>query len=127
MTPRTLLPGRRGSRSERIAERWLQQQGLETVARNHRCRQGEIDLVMREADGTLVFVEVRYRGDPSRGGALASVDRHKQKRLVNAARHYLAVHPAAAASACRFDVVAVEPGPGDEPRVEWINNAFLAE
>ena len=82
---------------------------------------------MRAPDHTLVFVEVRYRAGQSRGGALASVDHHKQLRLINAARHYLANHQAAAGAACRFDVVAVAPGDGREPHIEWVHNAFLAE
>lgn len=125
--PTNLLSARKGNRNEQRAEHWLRRQGLRTLERNYHCRQGEIDLIMREPDGTVVFVEVRYRGELSRGGALASVDHHKQRRLINTARHYLAAHPDAAAVANRFDVVAVEPGSGPKGRIEWITNAFLAE
>ncbi len=123
----SLLPARKGKRNEKRIETWLRRQGLRTVERNYHCRQGEIDLVMREADGTLVFIEVRYRDNRSRGGALASVDQHKQRRLINAARHYLASHPGAATGSCRFDVVAVEPEGDNHDGIEWITNAFLAE
>jgi putative endonuclease len=123
----SLLPARKGNRNEKRAETWLRRQGLRTVERNYHCRQGEIDLIMRETDGTLVFIEVRYRENRSHGGALASVDRHKQRRLINTARHYLASHPAAATGSCRFDVVAVEPERNDHDGIDWITNAFLAE
>jgi putative endonuclease len=92
---------------------------LRPIARNHRCRQGEIDLVMRDGD-TLVFVEVRYRRGERFGTPAETVDRHKQRRLVAAAGHYLQGHPSPLP--CRFDVVAI--GGGD--RIEWLKNAFAA-
>jgi putative endonuclease len=73
--------------------RHLQQAGLRLVTRNYRTPGrggGEIDLVMRERDGTLVFVEVRARSGSGHGGAAASVSATKQRRIVVAARHYLA-------------------------------------
>ena len=78
----------RGQQAENAAAQWLQQQGLSLLQRNYRCRQGEIDLIMQDNDD-LVFVEVRWRKHHSHGGALASVDYHKQKRLILAARHFL--------------------------------------
>lgn len=113
---------KRGNRTEQQAERWLHARGLTTLKRNYHCRQGEIDLVMEDND-SIVFVEVRHRSHDSHGGALASVDGHKQRRLIQAARHYLARHPQHATRPCRFDVVA--SGNAGEP--EWIKNAFLAE
>jgi len=76
------------------------------VARGPFRRGGEIDLIMREADGTLVFVEVRARAQARQGGAGASVTFLKQRRLVLAAQHYLMQWPHP--PPCRFDVVAVE-------------------
>lgn len=112
-------PDRRaiGERNERLAESFLRAQGLELIARNHRCRFGEIDLIMRDG-ATLVFVEVRYRRARDFGGAAASVDRYKQQRLIQTARHYLMTHPTPLA--CRFDVVAIESG----ERIQWIKQAF---
>ncbi len=123
----SLLPARKGNRNEKRVETWLQRQGLRTVERNYHCRQGEIDLIMRSPDGTLVFIETRYREHRSHGGALASVDQHKQRRLINTARHYLARHSSAATGSCRFDVVAVGPERSELDGIEWIRNAFLAE
>lgn len=116
-------PGKR-NRTEQRVERWLRSRGLRTLTRNYHCRQGEIDLVMEDQD-SIVFVEVRYRSHASHGGALASVDHHKQRRLVQAARHYLARHPHHGMRPCRFDVVAADAGTAGDP--EWVKNAFLAE
>lgn len=87
------------------------------VARGPRIRGGEIDLILRERDGTLVFVEVRVRRDTLHGGAAASVGAFKQRSLVLAARHFLLGH--ADPPPCRFDVVAI-----DGERLEWLRGAF---
>ena len=89
------------------------------MARGPGARAGEIDLVMREPDGTLVFVEVRARAGTAHGGAAASVGLAKQRSLVFAARHYLA--RLAHLPPCRFDVVAI-----DGERLEWLKGAFEA-
>jgi putative endonuclease len=109
-----------GSEKEQVACRYLEGRGLRLVARNYRCRHGEIDLVMRDGD-TLVFVEVRFRCSTRFGGAASSVDGHKQQRLTAAAGHYLQGHPCPLA--CRFDVLAM--GPGD--LINWIKDAFSVE
>lgn len=113
----------RGNASEQRACQWLREQGLELVTQNWRCRLGEIDLIMQHGD-TLVFVEVRYRAQDDFGGALASVDQRKQRRLVLAARHYLSRFPQRANQPCRFDVIAMSAG-SDAPI--WIENAFYGE
>src|SRR5690606_23522770 len=77
-----------GLRAESLAALWLEEQGLEVLDRNLLCRAGEIDLVARDGE-TLVFVEVRFRGSSSHGGAAASVNRRKQQRLLRAARYFL--------------------------------------
>ncbi|MEO7151548.1 MAG: YraN family protein, partial [Burkholderiaceae bacterium] len=82
-------------------------------------RGGEIDLVMRERDGTLVFVEVRARSSSGHGGAAASIGAAKQRRIVYAAQHYL--RRFATWPACRFDVVVLDAG-----RIEWLRGAFDA-
>lgn len=111
-----------GDAAEDLALRHLLVQGLRLVARNYRTPGrggGEIDLVMRERDGTLVFVEVRQRGSARHGGAAASIGPHKQRRIVFAARHFLLrlrqVPP------CRFDVISIEGG-----GIQWMRAAFDA-
>ena len=89
----------RGNAAEDAALAHLLAAGLQLVERNYRTPGrggGEIDLVMREAGGTLVFVEVRARAGTTHGGAAASVGAVKQRRIVLAARHYLLRHRAAA-------------------------------
>ncbi|AUB79758.1 YraN family protein [Candidatus Thiodictyon syntrophicum] len=108
-----------GADKERLAADWLRDQGLRLIKRNHRCRFGEIDLIMQEGEN-LVFVEVRYRAGTRFGGAELSVDYHKQRRLCAAAGHYLQAHPSPLA--CRFDVVAI----GAQDRIQWFRNAFDA-
>jgi len=89
------------------------------VARGPRSRGAEVDLIVREPDGTLVFVEVRARRSAAYGGAAASIGAAKQRRIVLAAHHWLARY--AAPPACRFDVVAI-----DGERIEWLRGAFDA-
>ncbi len=116
-----------GSAAESRALAHLQQHGLRLVSRNYRVaagpgrRAGEIDLILRDRDGTLVFVEVRARGSTDQGGAAASIGPTKQRRLIYAAQRYLMRHHAAAPPPCRFDVVAID---GDE--LQWIAAAFDA-
>lgn len=112
-----------GDRAETLALNYLKRQGLCLVERNYRvaagpnARGGEVDLILRARDGTLVFVEVRCRGSAGHGGAAASVTPLKQRRLVFAAQHYLLQW--ASPPPCRFDVVAVQ---GDA--IEWLPAAF---
>ena len=112
----------RGNAAEDAALAHLLAAGLQLVERNYRTPGrggGEIDLVMREAGGTLVFVEVRARAGTTHGGAAASVGGVKQRRIVLAARHYLMRHKSP--PACRFDVVAI-----DGNHIEWLKAAFDA-
>ena len=112
-----------GRAGEALAQRYLEARGLRVLERNYRVARGrsrlggEIDLILLDTDGTLVFVEVRVRRGNMGCGAAASVNPAKRARLVYAARTYLSrmsrVPP------CRFDVVAVD---GD--RVQWLKAAF---
>jgi len=115
----------RGLHAERLALAHLVERGLVLVARNYRCRLGEIDLVMRDGDD-LVFVEVRYRSGARHGGAAASVDHRKRRRLCLTAEHYLTHGKYRRPPRCRFDVVAVSGTP-DAPRVAWLRAAFEAQ
>lgn len=119
-----------GDAAEDAALAHLLAAGLRLVTRNFRTPGrggGEIDLIMREPGGTLVFVEVRRRASASHGGAAASVGAVKQRRIVFAARHYLMRLPQV--PPCRFDVVLVQ---GDAnahsalPALDWIRAAFDA-
>ncbi len=115
---------RSGAAWEQAALRHLQAAGLSLLGSNERFRVGEIDLVMDDR-GTVVFVEVRYRGATQFGGSAVSVDAHKQRKLIAAAHCYLGANQALARKPCRFDVLAVD-GSVDPPVIEWIRNAFDA-
>lgn len=110
---------RRGEQAEAIALRYLEAKGLKLIAQNYRCRFGEIDLVMRDGK-TTVFAEVRLRKSDAFGGALASVDGHKQRRILAAARQYLSEQRDS--PICRCDVVLLSDVSGQG--IEWIQNAF---
>ena len=111
-----------GDVAEALALAYLERQHLRMLRRNYRTPGrggGEIDLIMRSPDGTLVFVEVRQRASASHGGAAASVSGAKQRRIVFAARFYLA--GLAQTPPCRFDVVTVQAG-----EIQWLQGAFDA-
>lgn len=107
-----------GRQAEVRARRLLEAAGLVFVAANVRYRIGELDLVMRD-DRTLVFVEVRQRASRRFGGAAASIDAAKQRRIQRAAQRYLQLGFGARLPPCRFDVVAFE---GTEPH--WLKSVF---
>lgn len=113
----------RGCRAEDLAREYLESRGLEVVLRNFRRRRGELDLVLRDG-GTLVIAEVRTRARADYGGAAASVDAFKQRRIVRAAQQLLQQHRDLARMPARFDVVVVHAPESDAPRVEWIRHAF---
>jgi putative endonuclease len=111
---------RKGDEAEDEALAFLQTQGLQLLQRNYRTPGrggGEIDLIVRDPHGTLVFVEVRSRRHAGHGGALASIGATKRQRIVYAARCYLSRMKHL--PACRFDVVVVQSG-----ELQWIKAAF---
>ena len=115
-----------GDGGEELALRFLLKNGLHLVARNFKTPGrggGEVDLIMRAADGTLVFVEVRQRRAMSHGGAAASVSAIKKRRIIYAAQHYIS--RLVRMPPCRFDVIALH-GEGAEAKIEWLVAAFDA-
>ena len=111
-----------GAAAEDIAADYLRACGLRLLARNWRCRGGEIDLICADGE-TLVFVEVRLRQSQDYGGAAASITAAKRQRLVLAARHYL--QRRGDERPCRFDAVLLEAL--DPARLRWIRDAFAAD
>lgn len=112
----------RGNKAEKTAEKYLLSQGLRALSRNYRCRAGEIDLLMRDAE-TLVFVEVRYRSNPAFGTAAESITAHKIQRIRRTAEHFLQAHRKLAYLYARFDVVAISGRSGKQD-ILWIKDAF---
>lgn len=107
-----------GSSFEEKAAAFLENRGLKIRERNFRCKCGEIDLIACDGD-CLVFIEVKYRKNRSWGGALAAVDRRKQRVISRVARFYLYFHGFGEDVSCRFDVIGIE---GNE--ITWIRDAF---
>lgn len=112
-----------GNEAEDSALAYLKKSGLKLIVRNYRCRAGELDLVMLDGQ-TLVLIEVRYRASDRYGGAAASITRHKQRRIITAARHLLATRTDLRRYPARFDVIAMSSL--GENHIQWIKGAFLA-
>lgn len=110
----------RGRAAEQAALTAAESAGFSLVARNYRCRRGEIDLILTD-QGVLVFVEVRYRSHPAFGDGAASITATKRRRIIAAATHFLGTCYRRTLPPCRFDVVSVSP---PNYRVDWIRNAF---
>jgi len=113
----------KGQAAEALALAHLQAAGLRLLERNYRTPGrggGEIDLIVRQRDGTVVFVEVRSRSRRDFGGAGASINAAKQRRIILAARHYLM--RLSTPPPCRFDAVLI-----DGEQLEWVQAAFDAQ
>lgn len=122
----------RGQDAEAIALSWLEHHAYRLIETNYRRRVGEIDLIVRAPDEqTIVFVEVRYRHDERHGGALASVDGRKQRRLIRTANAWLQQH-AHSQTPARIDVIALGQMKTANPpshcwkghHLQWIINAI---
>ena len=108
---------------EQVAEK-LRRDGWTIVARNFRCRMGELDLVA-ENEIFLAFVEVKLRKDDRFGSACEAVTPSKQRKLRAAAQYYLMSHPTRLQP--RFDVAEVYAPQGvrtETPTIYYIDNAF---
>ena len=117
---------RLGQFGERVAVAHLESKGYDILARNFRCRDGEIDIVA-QSDGCLVFVEVRTRRGDAMGRAAESLTPLKGTRISAAADAYCDAHPQSAEER-RIDVIAVDLTPrGRLLRLEHIENAFSSD
>lgn len=118
-----------GALAEQLALAYLlEQEHFQVLARNFRCRLGEIDLILSSTASapqlSLIFVEMRYRASDRFGGAMQSVTYAKQRKISLAARFFMAKYsPRYDNYLCRFDVIAMS-GSLDHPKYEWLQNAF---
>ena len=113
-----------GERFEQAAAVMLEAAGLRVIERNYRCKMGELDLICRDHE-QIVIVEVRARRQTRYGGAAASIDRHKQRRIIRATQHLLQRRNWSGTQSCRFDVVAIDgAGRDGREKMQWIKNAF---
>lgn len=116
---------RLGRWGEKRSERFLKRKGLKTLTRNFSCRTGELDLVMVDPDGSIVFVEVKTRTGEQFACAEAMITPGKKRRVKRAARYFLACH-GIQDRVCRFDVVAIVLGDSGRPEIRHYENAFTA-
>lgn len=112
-----------GKKAEQLALEHLKARGLTFVARNFRCRLGEIDLVMLDGQ-CLVFVEVRFRKTSRFASALESVDARKQRKLTRAGGLFLSRNPGFRNHAVRFDVIGLDGPSQDQYKLQWVRDAF---
>jgi putative endonuclease len=114
-----------GSKGEDLAVQYLKRKGFKVIERNYHCSAGEIDLIAREGK-TLVFVEIKARSSSEFGLPQDAVDRFKQRKMIEAARYYLAERHLTEDIPARFDVVAIHLKPAG-PQIELIKDAFQGE
>ena len=109
---------------EARATEHLMRQGCEVLARNYRCKLGEIDIIVRER-GVLVFVEVRARKHSRYGSPADSVTWRKQQKIRRCAQHFLLSNVQHTNMPCRFALVTFEPPQSGAPATPtWIRAAF---
>lgn len=110
-----------GRGAENYAFRYLLSRNFKPLARNFRCRGGEIDLIMLDHD-CLTFIEVRYRASAAFGSASNTVDHHKQRKIIRTAALFVARNRRYATHTMRFDVIAIEGV--EELTLDHIEDAF---
>ena len=114
-----------GRSAEDVAADYLARNNVQILERNFRRRLGEIDIVGRIGD-VLIVAEVRTRSSDAFGGAAASVDFIKQRKIIRATEQLLQKRREFRELRVRFDVVVVRDPFGRCPDVEWIQHAFSA-
>lgn len=107
-----------GAKFEALAQHFLECQQYHLIAKNFRCWQGEIDLIMTDKT-TLAFIEVRYRQSQCYGSPLASIDQAKQRRIIATATVFLKQNRRYRAYPYRFDAVLIGPD-----YLQWLKYAF---
>ena len=111
-----------GKEAERLARTFLEQQGLVFVQHNYRCRTGEIDLVMQEAQ-ELVFIEVKYRSKKQHGSAIDYFHASKRRKFESAVMHYMqekSLNPSVVPH--RIDLIAIDNNKSSQQDIDWLKN-----
>ena len=114
----------RGRWGEKRCEKFLKRKGLKTLTRNFSCKTGEIDLIMVDTDGTLVFVEVKTRANEDYSPSESAITKAKKTRMLRAARYFLAVNNIENRP-YRFDVVTIVLAGKDPEQIRHYENAFV--
>lgn len=113
-----------GQWGEDLAAAHLTSLGMQVLARNWRCDLGELDLVARDLDGTVVFVEVKTRGGTGFGSPAEAVGPVKARKLRTLACRWLLEHRPPGATELRFDVIGIVRRRGQEPELTHLHAAF---
>jgi putative endonuclease len=113
-----------GQWGEKRCESFLRKKGFKKLTRNFSCRGGEIDLVMADNEGAVVFVEVKTRVDETFEAAESVITSAKKTRMSRAARYFLATHNIENRP-FRFDVVVIVLGQKGRPQIRHYENAFV--
>jgi len=121
-----------GRWGEKRSEKFLKRKGLKTLTRNFSCKTGEIDLIMVDSDGTLVFVEVKTRTNEDFSSsslmghlpAESAITEVKKNRMIRATRYFLATNNIEDRP-CRFDVVTIVLGEKGPEQIRHYENAFV--
>jgi len=107
-----------GDQAESMAENYLRNKKIKIIERNFRAKTGEIDLIA-DHQGTVVFIEVKFRKSTNFGEPFETVTRSKQRKIIQTSQIYLQKNPKLANKACRFDVISIH-----NKDINWIKNAF---
>ena len=113
-----------GRWGEKRSEKFLKCKGLKTLTRNFSCKTGEIDLIMVDSDGTLVFVEVKTRANEDFSPSESAVTKPKKTRMLRTARYFLATNNIEDRP-YRFDVVTIVLGEKGPEQIRHYENAFV--
>ncbi|HSW69731.1 MAG TPA: YraN family protein [Gammaproteobacteria bacterium] len=110
-----------GYLAEQQACQFLQAKGLKLITQNYRSILGEIDLIMRDGED-IVFVEVRSRAKNYYGSAIETINKNKQKKILETSLFFLQQRNWLNKVNCRFDVIGI-----NHDHLEWIQDAFTAD
>lgn len=113
-----------GKLAESVAEEFLIRHRLQIVDKNFHSRFGEIDLIAKDKQ-ILIFVEVRYRKNESIMHVIETIDTNKIKKLIATSEYFISKSPKYRNLQCRYDFIGIL-GNLDQPRIEWIKDAFQA-
>lgn len=117
-------PHRLGRWGQNRAEKYLRRHGLRTIARNYAFSGGELDLVMAEKDGTIVFTEVKTRRNEDFYPAVAAVNQKKRHKITRTAKCFLRQFKISERP-LRFDIITVVLGEKGRPEIQHYPNAFI--
>jgi len=107
-----------GTQFEQKAADYLRQKGYQILAKNYRCKIGEIDLIAKDG-AYLCFIEVKYRSGLSKGYPAEAITPTKIRRITRTAEFYMLFHKLPQDTPCRFDAVVIL-----EDEISLIKNAF---